>query len=110
MALNRNFSSSSLSAGPVLSKSQQIKNILRDYLVSGKIAPGEMLPPESELVKKFQVSRNTLRDNTVHLSISMYLQNSILSDFILGFFIPQLLIFRLTARCFLIPLLDTTHS
>ncbi len=39
----------------------QLYEILRDRIASGAWQPGEMIPPESELVKQYRVSRTTVR-------------------------------------------------
>ena len=39
----------------------QLYEILRDDILSGEWQPGDMIPPESELVKRYQVSRTTVR-------------------------------------------------
>jgi GntR family transcriptional regulator len=40
---------------------QQLYEILRGKIVHGDWKPGDMMPPESELIEKYQVSRNTIR-------------------------------------------------
>ncbi len=39
----------------------QLYEILRGDILHGKWQPGDMLPPESELVKRYQISRSTVR-------------------------------------------------
>ena len=39
----------------------QLYEILRDDVLSGKWQPGDMIPPESELIERYQVSRTTVR-------------------------------------------------
>ncbi|MGQ9501888.1 MAG: GntR family transcriptional regulator [Anaerolineae bacterium] len=39
----------------------QLYEILRDHILSGAWQPGESIPPESELVKQYHVSRTTVR-------------------------------------------------
>jgi GntR family transcriptional regulator len=39
----------------------QLYEILRGSIVSGARRPGDMLPPESELIEQYQVSRTTVR-------------------------------------------------
>ena len=39
----------------------QLYEILRNNIVEGKWQPGDMLPPESELIEQYQVSRITVR-------------------------------------------------
>ena len=39
----------------------QLYQLLRDDIVAGKWKPGDMLPPESELVEHYQLSRTTVR-------------------------------------------------
>ena len=40
---------------------QQLYEILRGKIVQGDWKPGDMMPPESELIEQYQVSRNTVR-------------------------------------------------
>lgn len=40
---------------------QQLYDILREKLFQGDWKPGDMIPPESELIETYQVSRNTIR-------------------------------------------------
>jgi GntR family transcriptional regulator len=40
---------------------QQLYEILRGKIVNGEWKPGDMMPPESELIEQYQVSRNTVR-------------------------------------------------
>ena len=40
---------------------QQLYEILRSNIVSGEWQPGDMIPPESELIERYQVSRTTVR-------------------------------------------------
>lgn len=40
---------------------QQLYEILRSNIVSGEWQPGNMIPPESELIERYQVSRTTVR-------------------------------------------------
>lgn len=40
---------------------QQVYEILRASILTGEWKPGDMLPPEPELVRQFQVSRTTIR-------------------------------------------------
>lgn len=49
--------------GPVGGESvvQKVINIITDAILSGKIKPGDRLPPELELIETLRVSRNTLR-------------------------------------------------
>ena len=39
----------------------QLYQILRDDIVRGEWQPGDMIPPESELIKQYQLSRTTVR-------------------------------------------------
>jgi GntR family transcriptional regulator len=41
---------------------QQIYIILRNKILSGEWKPGDLIPAESELTARYQVSRNTIRD------------------------------------------------
>jgi len=40
---------------------QQLYNILRDEIVSGRWKPGDMMPSETEMIERFDVSRITVR-------------------------------------------------
>lgn len=40
---------------------QQLYEILRQKIILGEWNPGDMIPPESELIETYQVSRNTVR-------------------------------------------------
>ena len=40
---------------------QQLYEIVRGKIVRGDWKPGDMMPPESELIEQYQVSRNTVR-------------------------------------------------
>ena len=40
---------------------QQLYEILHSNIVSGEWQPGDMIPPESELIERYQVSRTTVR-------------------------------------------------
>ena len=40
---------------------QQLYEILRQKILHGEWKPGDMIPPESELIDTYQVSRNTVR-------------------------------------------------
>ena len=39
----------------------QLYEILRDHILRGEWQPGDMIPPESELTERYQVSRTTVR-------------------------------------------------
>ncbi|WP_214104782.1 FadR/GntR family transcriptional regulator [Acrocarpospora catenulata] len=46
----------------VLRPRQQVEETLRALILSGELKSGEMLPPETELARQFNVSRTTLRE------------------------------------------------
>ena len=46
----------------VLRPRQQVEESLRAAILGGDLASGEMLPPETELARQFNVSRTTLRE------------------------------------------------
>lgn len=46
----------------VLRPRQQVEETLRTAILSGELKSGEMLPPETELARQFDVSRTTLRE------------------------------------------------
>ncbi len=46
----------------VLRPRQQVEETLRAAILSGELQSGEMLPPEAELARQFDVSRTTLRE------------------------------------------------
>ncbi|MGK5094034.1 FadR/GntR family transcriptional regulator [Deltaproteobacteria bacterium TL4] len=50
--------------GPIkkVKASEQVAEMLRQYILGGEIHPGEMLPPERTLAENFQVTRTTLRE------------------------------------------------
>lgn len=52
----------------------QIVNILKDQIAEGKYLPGDRLPPESELCKRYQVSPMTVRR-----SINMLIDQRVVS-------------------------------
>lgn len=39
----------------------QLYQILRGHILSGEWKPGDMIPPESELIERYQISRTTIR-------------------------------------------------
>lgn len=46
----------------VLRPRQQVEETIRAAILSGELKSGEMLPPEAELARQFNVSRTTLRE------------------------------------------------
>lgn len=46
----------------VLRPRQQVEETIKAAILSGELKSGEMLPPESELARQFNVSRTTLRE------------------------------------------------
>lgn len=46
----------------VLRPRQQVEKRIREAILTGELKGGEMLPPESELARQFNVSRTTLRE------------------------------------------------
>lgn len=46
----------------VLRPRQQVEETIRAAILSGELKSGEMLPPEAELARQFNVSRGTLRE------------------------------------------------
>jgi GntR family transcriptional regulator, transcriptional repressor for pyruvate dehydrogenase complex len=46
----------------VLRPRQQVEESIRGAILSGELKSGEMLPPEAELARQFNVSRTTLRE------------------------------------------------
>ena len=46
----------------VVSKYEQVKNILRKQILSGKFSVGCQIPPEMEMCNTFKVGRNTIRE------------------------------------------------
>jgi len=57
-------------------KYMDIYNFLKELIVNKKIKPGEKIPSESQLTKKFNVSRNTVR-RAITMLINEGLVNSI---------------------------------
>jgi DNA-binding transcriptional regulator YhcF (GntR family) len=47
---------------PILNKSQQVEDLLKQRISSGEYAPGEMMPRERDLAVMLGVSRTTVRD------------------------------------------------
>lgn len=62
MVANRTDSTSKVIGTKVLRPRQQVEETLRQAILSGELASGEMLPPETELARQFNVSRTTLRE------------------------------------------------
>ncbi|MGX9808897.1 substrate-binding domain-containing protein (plasmid) [Exiguobacterium acetylicum] len=50
-----------------------VKNHILDWIKDGTVRPGEKIPPESELVQSFQVSRHTIRQAVGELVNEGYL-------------------------------------
>jgi GntR family transcriptional regulator len=46
---------------------QQLHGLLREQVLSGRLAPGDLVPPESALMRRFGVSRITVRAALEHL-------------------------------------------
>jgi len=46
----------------VLRPRQQVEETIKQAILSGELKSGEMLPPETELARQFNVSRTTLRE------------------------------------------------
>lgn len=46
----------------VLKPRQQVEKAIKDAILAGELESGEMLPPETELARQFNVSRTTLRE------------------------------------------------
>ena len=46
----------------VLRPRQQVEETIKAAILSGELKSGEMLPPEAELARQFNVSRTTLRE------------------------------------------------
>lgn len=46
----------------VLRPRQQVEETIRTAILAGELSGGEMLPPEAELARQFNVSRTTLRE------------------------------------------------
>jgi GntR family transcriptional repressor for pyruvate dehydrogenase complex len=52
----------SLGIQPVKTAYQQVADQLRSLILGGDLSPGDRLPPESELIELFGVSRGTVRE------------------------------------------------
>ncbi|HUU00006.1 MAG TPA: GntR family transcriptional regulator [Myxococcota bacterium] len=50
--------------------SDRVAEAIRETIVDGRFLPGEILPPERVLAKKFQVTRNTVREALKKLELS----------------------------------------
>ena len=48
---------------------EEIVTVLQNQILSGKLAPGDKIPPERELAETFQVNRSTLREALRKLEI-----------------------------------------
>lgn len=51
------------------SAADEVFKTLHDWIVTGRLQPGERLPSQDELAKQFAVSRNTLREATYKLRV-----------------------------------------
>jgi GntR family transcriptional regulator, transcriptional repressor for pyruvate dehydrogenase complex len=56
------------------SQSDQVVEILRDYIASDKIGIGDKLPPEYSLCEMLRVSRSTIREAIRSLSVMGYIE------------------------------------
>ena len=54
--------------------SDQIVEQIRKAILEGKLKPGDKLPPESELIEKFKVSKATLREALRSLEVLGFLE------------------------------------
>lgn len=52
---------------------EQVSNEIKEQIASGVLKPGDRLPPESELAKNFNVSRQTIREAMRILELSGFL-------------------------------------
>lgn len=53
----------------------QIAEYLRGRIESGKLSPGDQLPPETELAERFHVSRHTIREALRYLKARGYVES-----------------------------------
>ncbi len=53
----------------------QIADYLRDRIESGRLSPGDQLPPETELADSFLVSRHTIREALRYLKARGYVES-----------------------------------
>ncbi len=57
-----------------LLKYEQLKRALMEQMVSGRLQPGDMLPPEVELAQKMGVARNTVRQAMRELELQQLIR------------------------------------
>ncbi|WP_214106179.1 FadR/GntR family transcriptional regulator [Acrocarpospora catenulata] len=62
MKQDRSGKASKVIGRKVLRPRQQVEETIREAILSNELQPGEMLPPEAELARQFNVSRTTLRE------------------------------------------------
>ncbi|NLG69399.1 MAG: GntR family transcriptional regulator [Firmicutes bacterium] len=62
---------SKVSAVPIY---QQLEDYIRDHIESGQLKPGDRLPSETELSKRYRISRMTVRKALERLEFSGYLE------------------------------------
>lgn len=62
MKPNESNGTAKLIGRTVVRPRQQVEDTIRAAILSGELKSGEMLPPEAELARQFNVSRTTLRE------------------------------------------------
>ena len=45
-----------------MSVAEEVLRILHEWIISGKVNPGDKLPSQDKLAEQFDVSRNTIRE------------------------------------------------
>ena len=53
----------------------QVADYLRGRIETGKLSPGDQLPPETELAQSFHVSRHTIREALRYLKARAYIES-----------------------------------
>jgi GntR family transcriptional repressor for pyruvate dehydrogenase complex len=57
-----------------MSAADEVFKIIHDRILSGELAPGDILPPQDQLARQLAVSRNTLREAVHKLAVMGFLK------------------------------------
>lgn len=52
-----------------MSVAEEVFGILHEWIISGKVNPGDKLPSQDKLAEQFDVSRNTIREAIYKLTV-----------------------------------------
>ena len=52
-----------------MSVAEEVLRILHEWIISGKVNPGDKLPSQDKLAEQFDVSRNTIREAIYKLTV-----------------------------------------